>query len=483
MLAEASRNTVEDHRRIAAGSRSELLQTVPESWNDTFQCLNDNIEQQRLHTQPLAMFPYRILEHKVPCQHIREYPSALAYEEEDVLHLAVKQYIPLDNPNPQPGDVTIIAAHANGFPKELYEPLWEDLLSRTQINGFKIRNIWMADVAQQGASGVLNENLLGNDPGWFDHSRDLLNLINLKRNEMPRPLIGIGHSMGGAQIVNLSYFHPRLFTTVILIDPVIQIKSAELRKDARTPSVARMSTFRRDTWPSRSEAATSFRKSAFYQTWDQRCFDRWIEHGLRSLPTPSHPQQNTQQVTLTTPISHEVFTFLRRNYEGYTSPASPDSPNPANRKTHPDIHPAIETVSPFYRSEAPATFMNLSALRPSAFYIFAELSTTSTPAFNEAKLKNTGVGWNGSGGVEEGKVDSVTMKGVGHLAPMEDVAGCADVVAAWIGREYRGWRSDWEERDRVWVKGKELREKQEVEQEWKDKMGGSPKRKMKDSKL
>lgn len=31
--------------------------------------------------------------------------------------MAVKQYIPLDNPNPQPGDVTILGAHANGFPK------------------------------------------------------------------------------------------------------------------------------------------------------------------------------------------------------------------------------------------------------------------------------------------------------------------------------------------------------------------------------
>jgi alpha-beta hydrolase superfamily lysophospholipase len=35
---------------------------------------------------------------------------------------------------------------------------------------------------------------------WFDHSRDLLHLINLKRDEMPRPLVGIGHSMGGAQL-------------------------------------------------------------------------------------------------------------------------------------------------------------------------------------------------------------------------------------------------------------------------------------------
>jgi hypothetical protein len=60
---------------------------------------------------------FLVKEHIVPCQHIREYPQATAHEQEDVLHLAVKQYIPLDNQSPSPGDVTIIAAHANGFPK------------------------------------------------------------------------------------------------------------------------------------------------------------------------------------------------------------------------------------------------------------------------------------------------------------------------------------------------------------------------------
>lgn len=67
--------------------------------------------------------PFRIVEHVVPCQHIREYPAATANEQEDTLHLAVKQYIPLDNPHPQPGDVTILGAHANGFPK-VGEPPW-----------------------------------------------------------------------------------------------------------------------------------------------------------------------------------------------------------------------------------------------------------------------------------------------------------------------------------------------------------------------
>ncbi len=60
---------------------------------------------------------FRVEEHVVPSQHIREYPRATADKQEDVLNLAVKQYTPLNNLDPQPGDVTIIGAHANGFPK------------------------------------------------------------------------------------------------------------------------------------------------------------------------------------------------------------------------------------------------------------------------------------------------------------------------------------------------------------------------------
>lgn len=35
---------------------------------------------------------------------------------------------------------------------------------------------------------------------WFDHPRDLLHLVNVKAAEMPRPIIGIGHSFGGAHL-------------------------------------------------------------------------------------------------------------------------------------------------------------------------------------------------------------------------------------------------------------------------------------------
>lgn len=140
---------------------------------------------------------FRIVDHVVPSQHIREYPRGLADEQEVILHQAVKQYIPLDNLSPKDGDVTIISSHANGFPKEMYEPLFEDLLSSSRSLNFRIRSIWIADVANQGASGVLNKDLLGDDPNLGDYARDILYMINLKRDEMPRPIIGIGHSMGG----------------------------------------------------------------------------------------------------------------------------------------------------------------------------------------------------------------------------------------------------------------------------------------------
>jgi len=65
----------------------------------------------------MASSVFQIKEHVLECQHIREYARATATSQEAALHLSIKQYTPLDNLQPQEGDVTIIGAHANGFPK------------------------------------------------------------------------------------------------------------------------------------------------------------------------------------------------------------------------------------------------------------------------------------------------------------------------------------------------------------------------------
>ncbi|EOA82046.1 hypothetical protein ACJQWK_05584 [Exserohilum turcicum] len=400
---------------------------------------------------------FRIDEHKIEASHIRGFPRATANKQDDVLYLAVKQYTPLRNTSPKPGDITIIAAHANGFAKELYEPLWNELLKRCEQQGFGIRGIWIADVVHQGWSGVLNEGKLGNDPAWLDHSRDLLHMVNLFRDQMPRPIVGVGHSMGGCQLANLALLHPTLFETLVLVDPVIQGKVSILGNVSPAAASAR----RRERWPTREEAASSFAKSKFYQTWDPRVLDAWVKNGLRDMPTQLFPDGKQPEVTLTTTKHQEVMTFLRSNFTARPGDKEPSSAeftlsNPkVNRRTHPDMTPCDEPQTPFYRGESTLVFNQLPSLRPSVFYIFGELSFLTNDAIIEEKMRMTGSGVSGSGGRAEGRVANVTVKGTGHLIPMEKVDESADHIGKWISKEMERYR-DWERK---------------TEEEWNGKQG------------
>lgn len=60
---------------------------------------------------------FRVVQHIVNGCHTRDHIAATAHGDADTPKLSVKQYIPLDNTTQNPGDVTIIGAHANGFPK------------------------------------------------------------------------------------------------------------------------------------------------------------------------------------------------------------------------------------------------------------------------------------------------------------------------------------------------------------------------------
>ncbi|CAL3968776.1 unnamed protein product [Diplocarpon coronariae] len=407
----------------------------------------------------MASSVFQVKEHVLECQHIREYARATSESQEAVLKLAIKQYTPLDNPSPRDGDVTIIGAHANGFPKELYEPLWEDLLARSKNNGFRIRSIWIADVAQQGQSAILNDGQLGNDPSWNDHPRDLLHMINTFRAQMPLPIAGIGHSFGGACLVNLSLIHPRLFSTLILLDPVMQRYATA----PSGPSPAQASTFRRDVWPSRSEAEASFRKSMFYQTWDPRALDLWCKHGVRELGGAGG------EVTLTTSKHQECFTFLRPSWHAVS-----ENGTVVKRELVPDIRDDSPTKYPFYRPEPNSTLLKLGELRPSALYIFGAESPMSAPEARKLKINITGVEPGGSGGARSGRVKECTLERVGHLVAMEASDRCADAAAGWLGQELERFEDE-KKKYLEWTK-QSLEAKTTLSEEWKKRIGGPLKR-------
>lgn len=294
-------------------------------------------------------------------------------------------------------------------------------------------------------------------------------MVNVFRKDMPRPIIGVGHSMGGCQLANLALLHPRLFETLILVDPVIQ-RMVSLNGNV---GPAFSSAMRRDRWPSREEAAKSMLRNKFYQAWDPRVFDRWIKFGLRDLPTglymeptstpgpvpavvsseptttPNRPQP--KEVTLTTTKHQEVMTFLRPNFafrpgvdkEPSSSVYSLANLTALNRRTHPDLVPCPVPQTPFYRGESMLVFQQLPHLRPSVLYIFGELSFLSDPEWIKEKLSMTGTGVGGNGGVKEGRVAEITVKDAGHLIPMEKVEESAQHVAKWIGKEMaRYWENE-----------------------------------------
>ncbi|KAK9468931.1 alpha/beta-hydrolase [Lipomyces arxii] len=226
---------------------------------------------------------------------------------QDKLQVAGKIYTPRNNLIPTQGDVTLVAAHANGFGKELYEPLFISLLEQLEKRGIKIRSILITDVVNQGESGVINENKLGDCFNWIDVSRDLF--VILQVIDPPQPVIGIGHSFGGAHIFGLGILHPSIFCGIVGIDPIIETKSD-------SPSIgiapAKLSSHRKDIWASKHEAVKYFKSRKSYQRWDPRVLDLWLKYGLRKLPTRLYPEtNNSDAVTLTTTKYQEVWAFVQ----------------------------------------------------------------------------------------------------------------------------------------------------------------------------
>ncbi|RDL36932.1 uncharacterized protein BP5553_04365 [Venustampulla echinocandica] len=393
---------------------------------------------------------FRITEHVVPGQHIREYPNGTRHRQEEVLKLAVKQYTPLDSgglADDDPNAVTIIGGHANGFGKEIYEPLWDDLYLELKKYDVKIRNIWIADMSHQGASGVLNEAIQGDDASWFDHSRDLLQLINHFRAEMQRPLVGIAHSMGCAQLVNLSIIHPRLLTSLILIEPVIQAGAPA------GPNAGMVSTFRPDLWPSREAATESFRKNKVFQAWDSRVLEKYITYCLRELPTAIYPNINRYMpkqsstktatrlpsqgaVTLTTSKHQEAWSYVRPSFHSLSTPAS------LSHLLSPDLDPSSDGLLLSHRGEPIITLRNLPHVRPSVLYIFGSNSPMSTADLQTEKLSLTGSGIGGSGGTVAGNVQKTVIAESGHLVACEHVTECANATAEWLAMRMKIWREE-----------------------------------------
>lgn len=201
--------------------------------------------------------------------------------------------------------------------------------------------------------------------------------------------------------MHLSLIHPRLLDSLICVDPIMQ-------PDITPHKVfARLSTSRRDMWPNREKAAEKFRSNRFYQMWDSRVLEKWIEYGLRDLPTEQYPELPRDSdpanppVTLSTTAAQEVYLYLRALY--------PDERLLQGDDLFQDIHPDSRDSFPFGRPETQELHRRLPEIKPPVLYVFGRKSEASPPEYRQDKMSRTGTGTGGSGGAAKRRVQESVL--------------------------------------------------------------------------
>ncbi|CAG8640489.1 12422_t:CDS:2 [Acaulospora morrowiae] len=235
----------------------------------------------------------KITSHIIPASSIRR----LYGNNGGQLLIAVNSYDPIEGPGFEKETscekTTIIFAAANGFHKEIYEPVINGLNEkRERWNG---GTMWALDGSNQGDSAVANQDILPDSYNWSDLSRDILQVIDYFN--IKGPIVGVGHSLGGCAILMAEILRPGTFSSLVAIDPVLYpYKSKEF-----AISSFQLALKRKDTWQNRDAAKESFLKHNFFKSWDPEVLNIHIKYGLRDLPSG--------EVTLKCPKIQEHYTF------------------------------------------------------------------------------------------------------------------------------------------------------------------------------
>ncbi|KAK9460543.1 Alpha/beta hydrolase family-domain-containing protein [Lipomyces oligophaga] len=354
---------------------------------------------------------FTIVRHVLPASHPRSNPRATRTPTGPRLSIVAKEYLPKyedDDGYSSLPTLSIAFQHGSGFTKELYEPLFVELLSALKARGVRVHSIIISDVFNQGESFVENEDRIGDHASWLDMARDVALMLQLV--SPPVPVLGIGHSMGGAILFQVAAaILPNQFIALVGMDPMIEHPDDQILV---TQPIAQALAVRKDLWPSRAEAERYFRDRSIYKRWDKRVYSRWIDSALRDLPTqvyPSYPSSlpppppGAKPVTLTTPVVQEVYSIA--------------SPNPMrNQSKH---------VYPVTCLESGDIYKNIRNITVPVMFVYAQNWNVISRGWRKEKL------------LPDAQI--VVIERASHFFPFEKPVETAAVLAKFCAEQLQIW--------------------------------------------
>ncbi len=181
---------------------------------------------------------------------------------------------------------------ANGFPVGCYDTLLNGLSQKYSITSLWHRALWPGISDPTG------------DISWDDYANDLIKHL---KQQHQQPVIGVGHSMGATITLIAAAKAPKLFSKLILVEPVI-ISSLHSLLCQYAPTrwlsgiePVKSATSKPTRWPTKDQAYQAFKRNPAYK----RIADDQLNTMLASMVDVS-----PKETTLTYPLDWEVANYL-----------------------------------------------------------------------------------------------------------------------------------------------------------------------------
>lgn len=184
----------------------------------------------------------------------------------------------------------ILLSHATGFHAHCWEPLAEELAQHHHVMGLDHRGY--------GDAQQVNPEQLS----WRSYGEDALAAArHLSEKNGGAPIIGVGHSMGGASLLMAAHTQPELFTALFVFEPIVFPPTHYGDSDRPPNPLAGGARKRRTTFDSFEAALENFTAKPPMNTFHPRAREAYVRHGF--APT------DDGQVTLKCLPEHEARTY------------------------------------------------------------------------------------------------------------------------------------------------------------------------------